>query len=240
MRLVRQSKFIPLSISPDEKTKASHMLSHRRPLEWYRGYNCLSRFLEPGHFSTRGTSARLSSQKENSQSQVFPPRSKTRVLILGCGNSSFGEEMLRDGWTGPIVNIDFSTVAIEKMKEKYCGTFYSAAFGSNAQNIPPMEFYCADMTQRLPFKSGSFDLIISKGSFDAVLAGSKASIQHVVAECHRLLAPGHGIFFLVTYGNPDSRIEFLEYKNELTYYWQGFSVHKVLASEGESERSADR
>ena len=33
-----------------------------------------------------------------------------RVLILGCGNSTFGEDMIRDGWKGPITNIDLASI----------------------------------------------------------------------------------------------------------------------------------
>lgn len=51
----------------------------------------------------------------------FPLPKKRRVLILGCGNSSFAFEMLQDGWKGQITNVDFSSTVIEQMKEKYKG-----------------------------------------------------------------------------------------------------------------------
>jgi len=93
-----------------------------------------------------------------------------------------------------------------------------------------MEFLCADFIEPLVgLKDESFDLIICKGSFDAVLcgSGSVANIQKVVRQSHRLLARGHGIFFVVTYGNADNRIVFLEHKNTLDYYWQGVSVQTI-------------
>jgi ubiquinone/menaquinone biosynthesis C-methylase UbiE len=124
--------------------------------------------------------------------------------------------MMRDGWTGTIVNVDFSEVVVSQMKAKYGG-------GGTTK----MEYVCADITKRLPFEPCSFDLIICKAALDVVLSGCKASIRTMVQESYRVLARGHGIFFLVTHGNPDSRLEFLEYKNEINHYWQGAAVHKI-------------
>ena len=134
---------------------------------------------------------------------------------------------MRDGWLGPITNIDFSDVVIEQMKQKYTDTFYRSLLGYSPNC--PMRFICADITKRLPFANEAFDLVICKGAFDAVLNGPKASMRSVVTEIHRVLARSHGVFFLVTTGNPDSRVEYLEYKYELNHYWQGVSVHPVPA-----------
>lgn len=156
----------------------------------------------------------------------FPSRQECRVLILGCGNSPFGEEMMRDGWTGRIVNVDFSGVVIKQMKDKYNRQFYENLYGISSR-YTPMEFICADITQYLPFHEGEFDLVICKGSFDAVLCSSKVCMRRLVSEIHRVLAQEHGVFFLVTNGNPDNRLEYLEHNYNLYHYWQGVSVHTV-------------
>ena len=132
--------------------------------------------------------------------------------------------MLRDGWTGTVVNVDFSATVIAQMKVKYSPHFY--------QHLPvpvatPMDFVCADMTQPLNFPDGSFDLIVCKGALDAVVCRSKGEARQVVRDCHRLLAPGHGIFFWVTHGNSDNRLEYLEHQNSLAHYWRGVSVQTV-------------
>jgi len=158
---------------------------------------------------------------------TFPDRNKARILILGCGNSSFGADMLRDGWVGPIVNVDFSPTVIEQMEQKYGQHFYQHL---STKVATPMKFRCADITQPLDdLDDGSFDLIVCKGALDAILCsdGSKANALQAVQECHRLLAPGHGIFFVVTNGNPDNRLEYLEHQNSLSHYWRGVSVHVV-------------
>lgn len=153
----------------------------------------------------------------------FPSHERCRVLILGCGNSTFGGDMIQDGWKGRITNVDFSSVVIEQMKERYTADFYKS------HRCPPMEHICTDITKGLPFPEKSFDLIICKATFDAVLcsSGSVANAKTVISECSRVLANGHGVLFLVTYGNPDSRVVFLEHENDLSFYWQEVSIHTV-------------
>ena len=154
---------------------------------------------------------------------TLPPHESCRVLILGCGNSTFAGDMILDGWKGKITNIDFSDVVIKQMKlrfnDEFCKKFH----------CPPMEFVCADISEGLPFEDCSFDLIICKGTFDAILcsSGSVANAKRLVAECSRVLANGHGVFFLCSYGNPDSRVVFLEHQNNLYYYWMEVCIHTV-------------
>ena len=161
-------------------------------------------------------------QKEPSPSSVplampFPDPRDARVLILGCGNSAFSEHMREDAWTGKMVNIDFSSVVIEQQKEKY--RHYS----------PKIEFICHDIREGLPFEDGSFDLIVSKASFDAILCSASpiGDARRTIQEVVRCLAPGHGIFVLVTSGNPDSRLLYLEHANQLYHYWDSVRHHAV-------------
>lgn len=132
--------------------------------------------------------------------------------------------MLQDGWKGPITNVDFSSVVIEQMKTKY-----DEEFLKNFDHKPELDFVCTDITEGLPFEDKSFDLIICKGTFDAILCsdGSVANIKTVVSECSRVLATGHGILFLVSHGNVDSRIVFLEHDNDIKYYWEEWDVKRI-------------
>lgn len=200
--------------------------------EWYRGYGHLRHLLSPIHFATTGCTIKSNTTNSNPLDYhnkpnlyTFPDRSQARVLILGCGNSSFGADMLRDGWSGPIVNVDFSSVVIAAMEKKYGNHFYQHLGSSRVTN--KMRFICADVTQPLPYDDASFDLIICKGVLDAILCsdGSKGNALSCIQECHRLMAPGHGILFVVTNGNPDNRLEYLEHRNSLSHYWRGVSVH---------------
>lgn len=167
-------------------------------------------------------------------STAFPPREHCRVLVLGCGNSCVSEAMLRDGWTGGIVNVDFSDVVIQQMKARYDTTFYEElaksyknTIGQVALQQDPMEFVCADVTRQLPFADSSFDLIICKGTLDAVLssAGSVADVKRMMHECCRLLRDPHGAMVVVTHASPDNRLVFFE--NTGDEWWVGINVHTV-------------
>lgn len=116
------------------------------------------------------------------------------------------------------------------MAARYDDSFYQTLAASPPGPRPqPMEFICADITAPLPFSDHTFDLIVCKGALDAVLcgAGFRAAAQRLVREVHRLLAPGHGVFFLVTSGSPDNRVEFLEHRTRLDHYWESVFFHIV-------------
>ena len=185
------------------------------PYDWYLSYQTLRHLMS--------IQALMAATKVEA-GQPFLCYEECRVLILGCGNSTFGEDMIRDGWRGPITNIDFSSVVIEQMTRKYCNKEFTDHY-----NCPQMQFICGDITKGLPFEDQSFDLIVCKGTLDSILCGegSASSARTVIAECSRILVNGHGVLFLATYGNPDSRVVFLEHDNDLSYYWEEVSIHNL-------------
>ena len=58
-------------------------------------------------------------------------KSKSSILFSGCGNSTLSEEMYKDGYPN-IINVDFSEICIEKMREKH-------------QHCPGMEWEVMDI-----------------------------------------------------------------------------------------------
>ena len=135
---------------------------------------------------------------------TFPERQNAKVLNLGCGNSNFGAEMLKDGWGSVIYNVDFSKVVVDQMTSKYNEFFYNHVKSHHGR----MEFIHADITKPLDFPDNSMDLIVCKGTFDCVLCGEtpKHSILSMIKECNRVLVPGHGILFLISNGSPGSSV----------------------------------
>jgi len=71
-----------------------------------------------------------------------------RLLLVGCGNSVFGENMVDDGYQD-VVNIDISSVVIEQMKKKY-------------HDKPQLKYMKMDVKDMSYFESGSFDAVIDK------------------------------------------------------------------------------
>ena len=185
----------------------------------------------------------------------FPPKNQCRVLIPGCGNSSLGQDMLRDGWSGGITNVDYSSVVISQMNHRYNEDFYrkiQAALNregrakrkendqlssmkkphditktSNSQEnhvlpLTKMKFKFGDVTKKLEFADSSFDLIINKGLLDSILCsnGSHAKCRSMMQECSRLLNNRYGAMVIISHGEPDDRLHFLQ-----TVEWTGGIWH---------------
>mmetsp|Transcript_29725 Transcript_29725/g.60361 ORF Transcript_29725/g.60361 Transcript_29725/m.60361 type:complete len:230 (+) Transcript_29725:1300-1989(+) len=153
--------------------------------------------------------------------------------------------MLCDGWVGGLVCVDFSSVVIQQMREKYDGAFHTslkkrfdsemqmgAKKGGETEDDVPfigMRFDCHDVTKALPYADGSFDLIISKGTLDAVLcsAGSRSSVRDIMEESCRLLDKDHGVMVSISYGSKDDRLVYFE--NPADEWWKGgVTFHNVI------------
>lgn len=182
-----------------------------------------------------------------SQHFEFPHRKDCRVLIVGCGNSRLGEDMIRDGWTGGIVCVDWSSVVIAQMKAKYTDDAIYKLTGAtsndrNGNESRPtlMEFVCADVTEGLSFQDGAFDLVICKGCFDALVtgAGSNTNARKLNNECCRLLNTDYGALLVVTHGNPESRMIFFENKED--EWWSGVGIHTITKPKTERRHLLDR
>ncbi|XWS08436.1 hypothetical protein CRYUN_Cryun40dG0002400 [Craigia yunnanensis] len=91
---------------------------------------------------------------------LYLPQRHQRILVVGCGNSVFSEDMVNDGYVD-VVNVDISSVVIEAMQTKY----------SNRQQLKYIKLDVRDMS---PFQVGSFDAVIDKGTLDSILCGNNS------------------------------------------------------------------
>ncbi|KAK4683701.1 hypothetical protein P7C73_g6532, partial [Tremellales sp. Uapishka_1] len=78
-----------------------------------------------------------------------------RILMLGCGNSQLGEVMYDAGWKN-IVNVDYSATLIATMAARH------------SDLRPEMKWLEMDVLD-LQFEEGDFDLVVDKGTMDAML-----------------------------------------------------------------------
>ncbi|XP_067218727.1 EEF1A lysine methyltransferase 4 isoform X1 [Chanodichthys erythropterus] len=76
------------------------------------------------------------------------------VLMLGCGNSALSYDMYQAGYTS-ITNVDYSSVCVESMAERY-------------KDCAQLSWLCMD-ARRLAFPDGVFDVVLEKGTLDAML-----------------------------------------------------------------------
>ncbi|KAH7872935.1 S-adenosyl-L-methionine-dependent methyltransferase [Lentinula edodes] len=133
------------------------------------------------------------------------PDKRSRILMLGCGNSKLSEDMYDDGYHN-IVNTDYSSIIVEKMKQRH------------GDARPQMEWHEMDVRD-LKFDDSSFDVAIDKGTMDAMMT-AKGDIwnppQQVVEDCTkevseviRTLRKEMGVFIYLTFGQPHFRKRYL-------------------------------
>lgn len=130
-------------------------------------------------------------------SQDVKPTDK--ILTLGCGNSTLSEEMYKDGYR-LITNTDFSPVVIEKMAAKH-------------KDLQDMTWLVMDICD-LQFEPGSFDVVLEKGTLDALMVHEKdpwdisvetlEKIDTILNQVKTILKPG-GKFISITFSQPHFR-----------------------------------
>lgn len=210
--------------------------------EWLQNYQGISHLLSPNYLSPNKP---FSIEKQNTE-PTFPSRSQAKVLIVGCGNSRLGEDMLKDGWHGGITNVDFSDVVIDTMRARYKNGEYLRTIESKFSripknsaksigkmkgenlNIPPLTFACVDITHGLPYSENSFDLIICKGTLDALLCSETGTVnvKIMMKECNRVLKV-NGSMVVVSHGAPESRLIYFENFDDSVTWTGGIGVYRV-------------
>lgn len=142
--------------------------------------------------------------------QLIPDRS-SRILMLGCGNSTLSPSMCSAGYTR-IVNIDYSTACINRMSNRF----------------PDQTWLEMDITQlespsNLSMLGGehSFDIALDKGTMDALMAEGKGSsvwnpgekvvndVRIMLKGVDRVLKVG-GKLIYITFGQPHFRKQYLD------------------------------
>ena len=119
------------------------------------------------------------------------PDKDAKILVLGCGNAEFSEQMYEDGYKN-ITNNDISVEVINQMKER------------NAER-PEMTYDVMDVTE-MTYPDETFDLAIDKSTLDALLCGDGAFLMmaKLVNETQRVLKTG-GYYVAISYGKPENR-----------------------------------
>jgi len=129
-----------------------------------------------------------------------------RVLQVGCGNSPFAADMVAAGHVGEIVNVDISATVVELQAKVY-------------NSLPATVSWhvgdCMALPNSAPFIEASFDVILDKGTADALMCGgdTTANVAAMRHEANRMLRkrPVSGTttapcFISITYGDPKSRV----------------------------------
>ena len=97
------------------------------------------------------------------------------------------EEMFEEGFVN-ITNIDISHIVTKAMQEKY------------KEKGPNFKYVQMDV-RAMEFEDGAFDVVLDKGTLDAILCGesSTSNSSKMISEIHRILS-NNGIYIAISYG----------------------------------------
>lgn len=137
---------------------------------------------------------------------MVPYLKKTdKILMVGCGNSTFSADLYDAGYEH-IVNIDFSQTVIDKMQQMH------------QEKRPNMTWLVMDMTA-MTFADEEFDVVIDKAAMDALVVDEGdvwdpkvEVIESVDKMCHcvnRVLNKIHGIALQISFAQPHFRTKYL-------------------------------
>lgn len=147
------------------------------------------------------------------------------ILIVGCGNSPFSKDLYNAGFKN-IVNIDYSSVLIDKMKAQH------------AEDCPSMQWVHMDMTQ-MTFPSESFDIVIDKAAMDALMVDegdvwypSSGVVESVdkMCQCVKSVLRPKGVFMQISFAQPHFRTKYL-----MGYHIAGTTVNPYETHTGHSD-----
>ncbi|XP_008953562.2 EEF1A lysine methyltransferase 4 [Pan paniscus] len=158
-------------------------------------------------------------------------RPEDRILVLGCGNSALSYELFLGGFPN-VTSVDYSSVVVAAMQARYA-------------HVPQLRWETMDV-RKLDFPSASFDVVLEKGTLDALLAGERDpwtvssegvhTVDQVLSEVSRVLVPG-GRFISMTSAAPHFRTR---HYAQACYGWSlrhatygsGFHFHLYLMHKG--------
>jgi ubiquinone/menaquinone biosynthesis C-methylase UbiE len=128
-------------------------------------------------------------------------------------NSELSEQMYADGYHN-IVNIDFSGEVIRLMRER-------------TKQCDRMQWIEMDARNMAQFENGTFDIVIDKGTLDAVLTEQQSvwevephlaeQIDAMLAEVQRVMKPTNSAFIYITFGQKHFRQKLLDKPER--YHW---------------------
>ena len=113
---------------------------------------------------------------------------RSSVLDLGCGTSRLLCDMREAGYAGRLVGVDCAAAALRSVKER-----------SESCHVELVE---ADATTLAPFADATFDVVVDKGTVDALISGDAAAATEACAAAGRVLKRG-GRFVVVSHRRPD-------------------------------------
>jgi SAM-dependent methyltransferase len=128
------------------------------------------------------------------------------ILMLGCGNSKMGEDMIEHGWQGPIIQVDISAKALEliERRSRHLNNHNNDNDNSDSTNQKmKMKFLQEDATHLSSLRNDTIHATIDKGLLDALFCADEYDqMEDIVKSVLRVLKPG-GIFCIFSFSRPE-------------------------------------
>jgi ubiquinone/menaquinone biosynthesis C-methylase UbiE len=131
--------------------------------------------------------------------------SEEPILIVGCGNSKLGEDMLTAGWKGPVIQVDVAGHVIETMRERW--TTQQQQLQQQGTGDENMQFVEDDATALSAFPDKMIKAALDKGLLDSLFCANEyEQCFDVMRSVHRVLQPG-GVFCCLSLSRPEFLLE---------------------------------
>jgi hypothetical protein len=178
------------------------------------------------------------------EKQVNHTRNES-ILILGCGNSKFGEQLLIHSFVGPVLQIDISSKIIQLMTQRY----EQYLRGTSVKRIELIVDDARRLTAVCPDSVGGG--VVDKGLIDVLhcsmgmIPSTKDSsikiddedennpIRQIVDSVHRVLQPSRPFIFF-SRSDPDYILRrtlgtgSLNMNNHVRTKWKDVQVHNMV------------
>lgn len=133
-------------------------------------------------------------KQSNKQAEENP------ILMLGCGSSRMGVDMLEMGWVGPIIHLDVSSRLIHDLGRQYKEPVDNTETTTTQLNI---QFVHDDATFLSAIDDASVAAVIDKGLLDALFCTEDYAMCHdVLRSANRVVQPG-GVVCCFSFSRPE-------------------------------------
>jgi len=127
------------------------------------------------------------------------------ILVLGCGNSKLGEDLVAGGWR-PVVQTDVSSRVVESVSHRPNVRRYL--------RTGDMQLVQDDATVLSAFEDSTVQAVVDKGLLDALYcADHYQQCRDVLRAVRRVLKPG-GIFATFSFSEPEFLLEQILFEND--------------------------
>ena len=149
----------------------------------------------------------------------FIANKAAKILEIGSGLSSMSSRMVIERGYSDILCLDWCQTAIDKMKKIL--NFKYAQSSKEKKRIDECIKYTVQDIRSMDFERRSFDVVIDKGTLDAIDCGVSPTkhgldnladnFEEVVAICARIheILKSNGLFIMITSRSINKRIEFV-------------------------------